>query len=161
MPVTDVRKDGERLMLVLTAEFASPVADVWQIWADPRMLERWWGPPTYPATVVEHDLTVGGRVAYYMTGPTGDRHHGWWEITSVDAPTSLSFVDGFADESGELNPEMPTTTARVSIMATDDGARMTIETRFGSLEQMEQLVAMQMIEGITAAVNQIDALLGA
>ena len=42
---------------------------VWQLWADPRQLERWWGPPTYPATFTQHDLAPGGHVEYHMTGP--------------------------------------------------------------------------------------------
>jgi hypothetical protein len=32
--------------LVLVAEFDAPIERVWQLWADPRQLERWWGPPT-------------------------------------------------------------------------------------------------------------------
>lgn len=55
-----------------------------QLWADPRKLERWWGPPTYPATVVEHDLRAGGKVAYLMTSPEGEQHHGWWKVLEVD-----------------------------------------------------------------------------
>ncbi len=56
------------------------------MWADPRQLERWWGPPNFPATVVDHDLTAGGRVNYYMTGPDDVKLHGWFLITSVDPP---------------------------------------------------------------------------
>ena len=49
-----------------------PIARVWALWADPRKLERWWGPPTFPATVLEHDLRPGGKVSYYMTSPEGE-----------------------------------------------------------------------------------------
>ena len=61
MPVTHVHKDPAKHTMTVTAEFAASVQRVWQIWADPRKLERWWGPPVYPATVVEHDLRPGGR----------------------------------------------------------------------------------------------------
>ena len=64
MTVTAVRKDPEALTMTITAEFDAPVERVWELWADPRLLERWWGPPTYPATVIEHDLSPGGRVHY-------------------------------------------------------------------------------------------------
>jgi uncharacterized protein YndB with AHSA1/START domain len=56
MTVTAVRKDSEKLTMTLEAEFDASVDRVWQLWADPRQLERWWGPPTYPATFTEHDL---------------------------------------------------------------------------------------------------------
>ena len=162
MPVTDVEKDPEALTLTVTAEFDAPVEQVWQMWADPRTLERWWGPPAYPATVVDHELAPGERVTYYMTGPEGDRHHGWWQVVAVDAPTSLEFLDGFADETGAPNEDLPTMTVRVSLTDGGDGrTRMVVTTTFSSLEDMERLVAMGVVEGFTAAINQIDGLLAA
>ncbi|WP_325048798.1 SRPBCC family protein [Amnibacterium setariae] len=50
MPVLDVEKDLDRLTLTVVAEFAAPVERVWSLYADPRRLERHWGPPGYPAT---------------------------------------------------------------------------------------------------------------
>ena len=60
MTVTRVHKDLTALTLTVHAEFASDVDRVWQLWADPRRLERWWGPPMFPATFVAHDLSPGG-----------------------------------------------------------------------------------------------------
>jgi uncharacterized protein YndB with AHSA1/START domain len=162
MTVTDVRKDVNKLTLTITAKFDAPAKRLWQIWADPRQLERWWGPPTYPATVVDHDLRPGGTVTYFMTGPEGDTHHGWWTIQSVDEPTALDFEDGFADETGTPNPQMPTTVVHVSLHAVaDDATEMVVTSRFASAEAMEQLVAMGMIEGAIAAASQIPQLLAA
>src|SRR3712207_3826211 len=126
MPVTDIRKDREALTLAATAEFDAPLERVWQMWADPRQLERWWGPPTYPATVVDHELRPGGKVTYYMTGPEGDTSRGWWRVLRVDAPRTLEFEDGFARDDGEPNPEMPVMTIRVSLgERSGGGTRMT------------------------------------
>jgi uncharacterized protein YndB with AHSA1/START domain len=160
MTVIDVQKNPEALTLTLTARFDAPPARVWQVWQDPRRLERWWGPPTYPATVIDHDLTPGGAVTYFMTGPEGDKHYGWWRILSVDAPHRLEFEDGFADDSGHPNPDMPTTTVRVQLTADAETATvMTIENTFPTPETMEQLVSMGTVEGMSAALSQIDALL--
>ena len=160
MSVTSVVKDPEAKTMTVTAEFDAAVERVWEIWADPRQLERWWGPPTYPATFEEHDLTPGGSVTYFMTGPEGDTPRGWWKVIAVDAPHSLEFEDGFSDDAGNPNPDMPVMTRRVSIEGQADGrARMTIVTTFPSLEAMEQLTAMGMEEGMKAAVSQIDDLL--
>jgi uncharacterized protein YndB with AHSA1/START domain len=160
MTVASVVTDTDTCTLTLTAEFAATPQQVWQMWANPRLLERWWGPPTYPATVVEHDLTPGGRVSYYMTGPEGDRHGGWWRVTNADPPHRLQFEDGFADGDGAPDLSMPTTTAEVTIEAADAGTtRMTLLSRFPSREALEQMAAMGMVEGLTGAVSQIDALL--
>jgi uncharacterized protein YndB with AHSA1/START domain len=84
--VTNVHKDHDALTMAITAEFNASPERVWQLWADPRQLERWWDPPTYPSTFTAHDLRPGGRVAYHMTGPSGDQPHGLWEGVEVDPP---------------------------------------------------------------------------
>jgi uncharacterized protein YndB with AHSA1/START domain len=160
MSVTEVRKDTTKLTMTMVSEWNAPVEKVWQLWADPRKLERWWGPPTYPATVVEHDLRPGGRVAYFMTGPDGDRHAGWWRVISVDERKRLELQDGFADADGIPNDSMPTTMFTVTFDELAEGrTAMTIESRFPSGEAMAQLTAMGMDEGMRAAMSQIDAIL--
>ncbi|MEU9897363.1 SRPBCC domain-containing protein [Streptomyces phaeochromogenes] len=159
MTVIDVQKNPEALALTITARFDALPARVWQVWEDPRQLERWWGPPTYPATVVDHDLTPGGAVTYFMTGPEGDKHYGWWRVLTVDSPHGLEFEDGFADDTGKPNPDMPTMTVRVRLTADGESATlMTVESTFPRSEAMEQLVSMGMAEGMTAAMGQIDTL---
>jgi uncharacterized protein YndB with AHSA1/START domain len=161
MTVTSIDKDLDKLTLTLVADFAASRERVWQLWADPRKLERWWGPPTYPATVEKHDLAPGGEVTYFMTGPEGDKHHGWWRVTSVNPPASLEFTDGFADEDGTPTTDMPITTMRMELTEHDGGTRMVLHSEFDSVEQMEQMVNTGMVEGLQEAVGQIDALLAA
>jgi uncharacterized protein YndB with AHSA1/START domain len=159
MSVTSVEKDFDTLTLTLVADFDEPPEHVWGLWADPRRLERWWGPPTYPATFEEHDLTPGGRVTYFMTGPDGETPRGWWLVTAVDPPRSLEFVDGFADADGTPVADMPTSTVHVRMTEHEGGTRMELRSVFDSREHMEQLVAMGMEEGLTQSVGQMDALL--
>ena len=160
MTVTSVHKDADALTMTITTEFQAPADRVWQVWADPRQLERWWGPPTYPATVVDHDLVPGGSVSYFMTGPEGDEHHGWWKVSTVDAPHRLEFTDGFADSDGRPDSSMPVTTTQVAIEEAADGrTHMAITTRFPSADAMAQLTAMGMDEGMSLALGQIDDIL--
>jgi uncharacterized protein YndB with AHSA1/START domain len=159
MSVTSIDKDLDNLTLTLVADFAASVEQVWELWADPRKLERWWGPPTYPATVEEHDLSPGGDVTYFMTGPEGDTHRGYWRVTAVNAPKSLEFSDGFADTDGNPIDAMPVTNVEVQLVGSDGGTRMEVRSVFDSREQMEQLMNMGMAEGIAEAAGQMDALL--
>ena len=159
MSVTSVDKDLDNLTFALVADFDVPVDKVWQLWEDPRKLERWWGPPTYPATMEQHDLTPGGEVTYFMTSPEGEKYRGWWRMTSVEPPRSLEFLDGFADQDGAPIDGMPVSTVRMTLTDHDGGTRMEMRLIFASLEQMEQVLEMGMEEGLTAAVGQMDALL--
>ena len=114
-----------------------------------------------PASERHRSTTAGGAVTYFMTGPEGDKHYGWWRVVSVDAPDRLEFEDGFADDTGRADPDLPTTTVRVQLTADGETATvMTIESTFATPEAMEQLVSMGAVEGMSAALNQIDALLG-
>ena len=161
MTVTAVCKDPQRLTLTIEAEFDASVERIWQLWADPRKLERWWGPPAHPATFTNHDLTPGGRTEYHMTGPAGDQPHGYWEILEAEPPRRILFRDGgCANADGTPNTDMPTSTIRVGIEAVAHGrTRMTIENVFPSIEAMEQVLAMGTDEGQSQAVSQIDAIL--
>ena len=160
MTVKDVHKDPENLTMTITSEFDAPVDKVWTLWSNPRLLERWWGPPTYPATFTRHDLTPGSRVEYHMTGPSGDQPRGYWDVVEADPPRRLVFQDGFAHEDGTPNDAFPRSEGRVTIEPIDSGrTRMSIESRFPSAEALEQVLAMGMEEGLTQAVGQIDGIL--
>lgn len=159
MPVTSVEKDLDQLTITIVADFAAPVTRLWDAYADPRQIERFWGPPTYPATFLRHDVAVGGRSVYRMTGPSGDEHYGCWEWTDVSAPTSFDVIDWFADESGTPNTDLPPTHATFAFEQTETGSRLTTTSRFDSLEQLQQLLDMQMLEGTTEAMSQIDSVL--
>jgi uncharacterized protein YndB with AHSA1/START domain len=145
--------------MTFTAEFDTPVERVWRIWEDPRQLERWWGPPTWPATFPRHELRAGGRTEYFMTGPDGERAPGYWDVVAVDPPNGLSFVDGFADRTGAPDPTLPTTDTAVTLSATPNGTRMVITSRFASVADLERLLEMGMEEGMGLALGQIEALL--
>jgi uncharacterized protein YndB with AHSA1/START domain len=159
MSVISVDKDFENRRLTLVAHFDHPLERVWQLWADPRQLERWWGPPTHPATVEEHDLVIGGEVTYFMTGPDGETSRGWWRVTSVNPPTTLEFTDGFAKQDGTPNPELPITTARMRLAEHDGGTRMELRFVFESSEHMERLERWGAFEVFPQSVGQMDAIL--
>jgi uncharacterized protein YndB with AHSA1/START domain len=159
MPIISSDLDREALHLTFVAEFAAPPERVWQVWEDPRQLERWWGPPSYPATFDRHEVTPGGRSAYYMTSPEGEKMRGWWSITVVEPPRRFEFEDGFADENDEPTGELGSTRAVVTLEEADGRTRMTIDSTFENADQLEQMAEMGMEEGMREAIGQIDDLL--
>lgn len=159
MTVISSTKNPEALSFILVAEFDADVKRVWQIWEDPRQLERWWGPPTWPATFSQYEFTPGGGASYYMTGPEGEKAGGWWRITDIQAPNRLEFDDGFADDDGAPVEAMGITHAIVTLEDIGGRTRMMVHSIFESEEQMNQMVEMGMEEGMKEAAGQIDALL--
>jgi uncharacterized protein YndB with AHSA1/START domain len=162
MPVTDVTHDLDTRTLVITAEFAAPVERIWQVYADPRQLEQVFGPPTHPATFVDHDLSPGGRAHYYMTSPEGEKYYGWWKVTAVDEPRSFAFEDGFAaDDSFAPVEHLPVSQNLYVFEPTDGGTRATFTATYASAEALEQVLEMGVVEGASSAIDQIDGLVTA
>ena len=162
MPVTDVTHDLDTRTLTITAEFAAPVERIWQVYADPRQLEKVFGPPTYPATFVDHDLTPGGRAHYYMTSPEGEKYYGWWKVTAVDEPRSFAFEDGFAsDDSFTPAEDMPVSQSVYRFEAIDNGTRATFTSTYDSAAALQKVLDMGVVEGASSAIQQIDTLVAA
>ncbi len=160
MPIVRVDKDLDNHTMTVVAEYDAPVERVWQLYADPRQLERFWGPPTWPATVVDHDLIPGGRVTYFMTGPDGERAAGYWDVVEVEAPRRFMVEDGFADDTGQPNPDMPKTRMELELDERGDGGTtMTVVSTFASNAAMTQMLEMGMEDGMSQAMGQIDAIL--
>lgn len=156
MPISSVNKDLEHLTMTIVADFPVPVRRLWDAYADPRQIEKFWGPEEWPATFIRHDAHQGGRSQYYMTSPEGERSHGYWEFLSVEEGRSFEVTDGFADENGTPNAEMPTMRMIFLFEETPEGSQLISTTYFNSLEELEQLLGMGMEEGLRSAMGQID-----
>jgi uncharacterized protein YndB with AHSA1/START domain len=159
MPITSVTKDPDALTMTVVADFDAPLRRLWDAYLDPRLLERFWGPPAFPALFTRHDGCPGGRSEYTMTGPDGDVSRGFWEWVAVDELARFEVRDGFANPDGSENSQMPSMRMVFSFQATDTGSRVTTTTYFNSAAELEQLLGMGMEEGMTAAMGQMDDVL--
>jgi uncharacterized protein YndB with AHSA1/START domain len=160
MPVTNVTTDADARTMTLHAEFDATVERAWQLYANPRQLEKWWNPPGYPLTIVDHDLSVGGYLRAYVIPPEGGKVHAYWRILAVDAPRSMEWEDGFLDDQGEPNPDVPSALMKLTLADRPGGGTvMTIVVSFSSAETMQWYVDMDMAEQMSQTFGQIDALL--
>jgi len=94
-----------------------------------------------------------------LTGPDRTISRGWFRVLAVEPLRRLEMEDGFADETSAPNPDMPSMRLVFSFAPTDTGSRFVGVTYFGSLDAMERLVQMGMMEGMKSAMGQIDAVL--
>lgn len=159
MPVTDVTTDADNLTMTVVADFAAPIDRVWNAYTDPEQLNRFWGPPGWPATFTAWDHTVGGRAVYSMNGPRGEKSSGAWEFVSIDAPNGFEVIDSFVDETGKPLEGFPAQRMSFSFEPTAEGTRMVTTSHFDSVEALEQVVEMGQVEGIKMAMAQLDTVL--
>jgi len=159
MPTTSVHTDPEELTVTLVAEFPVPVERLWSAFADPRQLERFWGPPGFPATFTSFDLRPGGTAHYRMTSPQNEHFLSLWQVSEVDEPRRIAFRDLFATEDGSVDESMPASETLLTFESVDSGSRVTVLTSFESSAGLDQLLEMGMLEGYTQAFGQLDRVL--
>lgn len=159
MSLVSFTKDPDALTMTMVAEYAAPLERVWDAYADPRQLEKFWGPVEWPATFTRHDFAVGGRSDYVMTGPDGEKAHGFWRFKALERHRSFTVQDGFADSDGAPNSDMPVVTMTFTFEEGSDGTRVITLTTFASAESIEEMLAMGAEAGMRSAQSQVDGVL--
>ena len=67
-------------------------AVVFEGFASPQQLARWWGPAGFTVPSLDFDPRVGERYRIEMQPPEGDAFHVTGEFREVDPPARLSFT---------------------------------------------------------------------
>lgn len=159
MSITGVEKDAQALVMTVTAELDASVERAWQLWADPREFELWWGPPDYRVTVVDHELRAGGRITFFMAGSDGDRHDSTWQVVAADPPHLLELRDADVDDEGRPNDDNSMTAMVINFDERNGTTVMEIRIHFDSQAGMERALATGVDEGMVALFARIDAVL--
>ncbi len=153
----DVQKEARAI--IVERSFNAPLDTVWSAWTEPSILCKWWAPKPYLCVIADLDFREGGRWSYYMQGPEGDRHYCFFDYERVKPKTSFSGRDGFCDEQGVVNTEMPRMKWESRFSERDGGTLVRTRIDFDSTEDLEKIVTMGFKEGFTTGLNQLDELL--
>lgn len=166
MSEVKVTKDLENKKLVVEFVANGPVDKVWHAYTDKDTFEKWWGPEGWKTSAKEFDFKPGGRVHYGMKC-VDDRQEEWFgriswgvmDIQSVDVSKSFTYKDHFSNEQGTLNTELPSITVTNVFTEENGKTKITSTSLADSAEQIEELIAMGMIEGLSSQLNKLDSLL--
>ena len=161
-----VTKDLENKRLIIEREFDAPREKVWKAYAEKDWFEGWWGPEGWTTETKIFDFVPGGSIHYDMkcvdeqqTDWYGKSSWGLMIIDSVEAPNSFTYTDHFSDETGAPDTAMPK--LRITNVFTEENGRTKlVSTAVGeSAEQIEQLIQMGMVDGLTSQMTKLDTLL--
>jgi len=152
-------QDAANKKMKVTREFDAPVEKVWKAWTEKELLDQWWAPRPWKAKTMSMDFRDGGTWLYYMEGPDGERHYCRADYRSIVPNKSYEGLDGFTDEKGNINEEMPRTNWKVSFGKTGSGTQVVVDLSFDSTESMEKLIEMGFKGGFAMAHNNLDELL--
>lgn len=168
MDKTKVTKDLANKTLTIERSFDAPKEKVWRAYADKNMFEAWWGPEGWQTTAKTHDFRAGGKIHYGMK--CVDKNQGEWfgkeswglmEIETIDEPNSFTAKDYFCSPDGTVDTTMPVSRFKVEFIEENSQTRLVCNSLSETVEQLEQLVKMGMIEGFSSQLNKLEALLKA
>ncbi len=141
--------------------YDAPQELVFSMFKNPEHLAKWWGPTTWPATIVTYEFVPGGVWHYHMTGPDGTKAWGKATFQAIDEPNSLTFSDGFSDAEGNVNPKLPQGKVTFNFSEQDGKTTLSMTGEYESADEAKKLVEMGMIEGMKDTWTQLEKLLAA
>lgn len=87
------------LDLTISREIAAPRQSVWDAWADPRKLEKWWLPAPAKCRVISQDLRAGGAFRTEMSEDGGEfQPHIDGCFLAVEEGTRIAFTTALDSE---------------------------------------------------------------
>lgn len=86
-------------------EFDAPIDVVWDMWTNPDLFKKWYGPMGISVPVAEMDVTVGGTRKICMEIKSPERTITMWftgVYKEVSQPTRLVYTESMCDAEGTI-----------------------------------------------------------
>ncbi|WP_187261415.1 SRPBCC family protein [Pontibacter beigongshangensis] len=151
----------ENKTITVKREFAAELPLVWDAYTKSEILDQWWAPKPWKARTKTMDFREGGYWHYAMVGPEGEEHWALANYRTIDPKKRFTALDGFADAEGVVNTEMPQSKWEVSFTPREEDTLVENLITFDDLAQLETTIQMGFKEGLTMAMEGLDALLAA
>ncbi|PZR21795.1 MAG: ATPase [Flavobacterium psychrophilum] len=151
--------DKEKNTLTIKREFAAPRQLVWDAHTKSELLNQWFAPKPMTTKTKSMDFSEGGHWVYAMIEPNGTEYWGRMDYIKINPIESYTGLDGFCDNTGELNPDLPR--ASWDVQFKDMGEHSIVENvvTYNSLSDIETIINMGMEEGMKSTLERLDDLL--
>jgi uncharacterized protein YndB with AHSA1/START domain len=162
---TTARIDRDARAVVIERVFDAPRERVFRAWTSCDAVSNWWAPTGWTVPYCEMDFRPGGVWRYGMQGPPDDPElghvvsHGKATYKEIVEPVLLVMVDEFVDGDGNALPGMPVMTATVDFVDLDGRTKLIDTATYDSVEDLEKVIAMGMLEGTTQSWDRLEAML--
>lgn len=152
--------DRDKHSLMIRRDFAAPRQRVWDCYTRSELLDRWFAPSPMTTETRSMDFREGGHWHYAMVDPGGQKFWGRMNYEQIWPIDRYVGVDGFCDESGAWNTDLPQARWDVTFHELE-ARRSMVETRvtFAAAHELETVLQMGMEAGLASTLERLDALL--
>jgi uncharacterized protein YndB with AHSA1/START domain len=155
----DFTVDKANRTITVKREFAADLPLVWDAYTKPEILDQWWAPKPWKAKTKSMDFREGGRWHYSMVGPEGEEHFALLDYHVIKVQKGFTGLDAFADDKGNINKDLPRSKWESKFTDKGDVTLVTSTISYDKVEDIEQIIQMGFKEGLSAAMENLDALL--
>ncbi len=155
----DFLVNREKNILTIRREFAAGRQMVWDCYTKSELLDQWFAPKPFVTKTRSMDFSEGGHWHYAMVDTGGQEYWARMDYKTITPIDNYTALDGFCDEAGKLDPQMPRSDWDVTF--TEKSGRTFVQTvvTYKSTEELEQVIAMGMKDGLTSTLERLDELL--
>jgi uncharacterized protein YndB with AHSA1/START domain len=146
---------------IVERDFDAPIELVFKAWTESDRLVQWWGPRGWTTTNYKMEVKPGGVWHYCMRGPAGEESWGKAVYQEVVEPTRLVYTDAFSDAEGNIVEGMPVFTITMTFSEQAGKTKLASYSVLASEEDLQNLLAMGMVEGLTETWDRLEEYLAA
>jgi len=154
MTATQQSKETE---IVINREFDAPRQLVWDVWTQPKHIEKWFGPKGFDTRVEKFDFKVGGRATYVMVGPDGKEYPGTGVYKEIVPIEKIVTTDEFGEGFEESHPDMDLPQGMVTTALFDDlsdKTKLTLIISHPTVEDRKKHEAMGVVDGWNSSLDK-------
>jgi len=145
--------------LTISRDFAAGRQLVWDCHTRSELLDRWFAPKPLTTRTRHMDFRDGGYWHYAMVMPDGEAFWSRLDYLKIDPIDGYTALDGFCDETGTVNPDMPRSNWKVTFTDASDRTLVTTVVLFSSAEDLQKTIDMGMEAGMASTLERLDELL--
>lgn len=151
--------DEAQQTITVAREFNGRRQLVWDCHTKSELLDQWFAPKGLTTQTKYMDFRPGGYWHYAMITPDDQKFWNRLNYETIDPIDGYTARDGFCDEAGSVNPDMPGSHWDVSF--TDQGARTLVKTvvAYASAEALQASIGMGLKDGMASTMERLDDLL--
>ncbi|MDM5359391.1 SRPBCC domain-containing protein [Peribacillus sp. RS7] len=152
--------------LIMERIFVAPRDLVFNAFSKPEQLASWWGPKGWQTENREFNFKPDGVWHYCMrcTDENQGEFYGqesWGKAVyqEIIVPEKIVLTDMFSDEEGNAAESMPETLVTMTFVEHEGRTKLIMHSRFNSVEGLQQVMEMGIVEGCASQFSRLDDLL--
>lgn len=156
-PVINVTTRVEARELIIERVFNAPRETVFKMYSESEHLQRWWGPKGWRTSTLRLDFREGGMWHFCMTSPDGKmKPCAKFEYKEIVAPERIAYIESFVDAKGNTVGDLPERIVTVTFESYGQQTKLVMITEFSSIESLQTIVDMGMIQGFTENFSRLE-----